>query len=90
MPAIDEVNESNQDNDTQQQSLPTKPTSLVPNRLRCKPPRVTKNRTVEGQIIGSKRDDVKNTSRKIIQSLINQQREQDRNVEQYTNVDSQI
>ena len=49
-----------------------------------------KKRTVEGQLIGSKLNDVKNTSRKRIQSLINQQRKQDRNIEQYTNVDSQI
>ena len=72
MPAINEVNKPNWGYDTQQQSPPTKPTSLVPNRRRCQPPRVEKKRTVEGKLIGSKRNDVKNTSRKIIQSLINQ------------------
>ena len=51
---------------------------------------MAKKRTVEGQLIGSKRNDVKNTSRKRIQSLINQQTEHDRNVALYTNVDSQI
>ena len=51
---------------------------------------MAKKRTVKGQLIGSKRNEVKNTSRKRIQSLINQQRELDRNIEQYTNVDSQI
>ena len=51
---------------------------------------MAKKRTLEGQLIGSKRNDVKNTSQKRIQSLFNQQRERDRNIEQYTNVDSQI
>ena len=90
MPAIHEVNETNRENNTQQQSHTTKPTSLVPNRRRCQPLRVKKKRTVEGQLIGSKRNDAKNTSQKRIQSLINQQRERDCNVEQYTNVDRQI
>ena len=64
MPEIDEVNEPNLDNDTQQQSPTTKITSLVPNRHRCQPPMVAKKRTVEGQLIGSKRNDVKNASQK--------------------------
>ena len=51
---------------------------------------MAKKRTVEGQLIGSKLNDVKNTSRNRIQSLINQQRERYRNIDQYTNVDSQI
>ena len=68
----------------------TTPTSLVPNRRRYQPPRVAKKRTVEGQLIESKRNNVKNISRKIIQSLINQQRERDQNSEQYNNVDIQI
>ena len=49
-----------------------------------------KEHTVEGQLIESKRNDVKNTPRKIIQSLINQQRERYRNIEQYTNIINQI
>ena len=67
MPAVHEVNEPNRENTTQQQSHPTKPTSLVPNRRRCQPPRVAKKHTLERQRIGSKRNDVKNASRKIIQ-----------------------
>ena len=51
---------------------------------------MAKKRTVEGQLIGRKINEVKNTSQKRTQSLINQQRERDRNIEQYTNVDSQI
>ena len=87
MQEINEVNEPNRKNNTQQKYHPTKPTSILPYRRRCQPPRVAKNCTVEGQLIGSKHSNVKNTSR---QSLINQQRERDRNIEQYTNVDSQI
>ena len=71
MPAIHEVNKPNREKNTQQQSHLTKPTSLVPKRRRCQPPRVAKKRTLEEQIIGSKRNGVKNTSRKRIQSLIN-------------------
>ena len=67
MPTINEVNEPNRENVTQQQSPPTKPMILVPYRLRCQPPRVTKKRTVEGQLIGIKRKDAKNTSQKRIQ-----------------------
>ena len=59
MTTIHEVNDPNQENNTQQQSHPTKPTSLVPNQRRCQPPRVSKKRTVDGQLIGSKRNDVK-------------------------------
>ena len=51
---------------------------------------MAKKRTVEGKLIGRKRNDVKNTARKRIRSLINQHRERDRNIEQYTNVDIQI
>ena len=50
---------------------------------------MAKKRTVEGQLIGSKHNDTKNTSRKRIQSLINQHTEQDRNIALYTNVDRQ-
>ena len=46
MPTINEVNEPNRENETQQQSTPTKPTILLPNRRRCQPPRVSKKRTV--------------------------------------------
>ena len=66
MLAIHEVNKPNQENNTQQQSQPTKPTRLVPNRRRYQPPRVAKNRTVKGKLIERKRNDVKNTSRKRI------------------------
>ena len=90
MPTINEVNEPNRDNDTQQQSPPTKHTILRPNLRRCQPPRVVEKRTVEGQLMGSKRNDAKNTSRKRIQSLIIQQKERDCNVELYTYIDSQI
>ena len=90
MPTINEINDPNCKNDTQQKSPPTKPTILLPNRRRCQPPRMAKERTVEGQIIGSKYNDTKNTPRKRIQSLINQQKEQDLNIELYTNADSQI
>ena len=47
-------------------------------------------RTVEGQLIGSKRNNAKNTPRKRIQSLINQQTEQDRIVALRTNVNVHI
>ena len=90
MSAINEVNDPNRENYTQQQSPPTKPTILVSNRRRCQPMRVAKKRTVEGQLIGSKRNDAKNASRKRTQSLINEQKERDRKVELYTNVDIQI
>ena len=89
-PTINEVNDPARENETQQQSPPTKSTILVPNRPRCQPPRVTKRRTVEGKLIGSKRNKANNTSRKRIQSLINQQTERDRNVALYTTVDVQI
>ena len=61
IPAIYEFNDPNRENNTQQQSPPTKPTSLVPNQRGCQPPRVANKRTVEGKIIGSKHNDVKNT-----------------------------
>ena len=47
-------------------------------------------RTVEGQLIVSKRNNAKNTSRKRILSLINQQKERDRSVALHTNVNAQI
>ena len=59
MTAIDAFNEPNWYNDTQQQAPPAKPTILVPNRRQCQPPRVSKKRTVEGKLIGIKRNDVK-------------------------------
>ena len=90
MPTISEVNSPTRENETPQQSPPTNSTILVPNRRWCQPPRVAKTRTVEGQLIKSKHNNAKNTSRKRIQSLINQQTERDRNVALYTNVDIQI
>ena len=63
MSEIHEFNNPNRENDTQQQSPPTKPMSLVPNRRRCQPLRVAKKRTVEGQLIWGKRKNVKHTSR---------------------------
>ena len=90
MPTINEVNDPTRENVTKQQSLHRKSTILVPSQRRYQPPRVAKNGTVEGQLIGSKRNNVKNAPRKRIQSLINQQKERDRNVALYTNVDVQI
>ena len=75
MPKIDEVNDPTCKNETPQQFLPTNSPIQVPTRRRCQPPRMAKTRTVERQLIGSKRNNAKNTLRKRIQSMINQQTE---------------
>ena len=90
MQKINEVNKPTRKNETPQQYPPTKSPIQVPNRRRCQPPRVAKTRTVERQLIGSKRNYSKNTSRKRIQSLINQQTDQYRSVTLHTNVNVQI
>ena len=64
MPTINEVNNPTRENETQQQSPHTKSTILLPSQRQYRPPRVAKNRTVEGQVIGSKLNNVKNKSRK--------------------------
>ena len=69
---ISEVKNPTSENETQQQSPLTKSRILVPHRRWCQPTRVAKNCTLEGKLIGSKCKDAKNTSRKRIQSLINQ------------------
>ena len=63
MPTINEVNEPTGENETPQQFPPTNSTILVPNRHWYQPPRVEKTRTVEGQLIGSKRNNAKNLVR---------------------------
>ena len=90
MPTLDEVNEPTRENKTPQQSPPTNSPIQVPTRRRCQPLRVAKTRTVEGQLIGSKRNNAKNTLQKLIQSLINQQTERDRIVALRTDVNVQI
>ena len=72
MPTINEVNKPTRENETPQQSPTTNSQIQVPNRCWCQPLRVAKTRTVEGQLIVSKHNNAKNTSQKIIQSLINQ------------------
>ena len=90
MPTIDEVNKPTRENETPQQSPSTNSLIQVPTRRRCQPPRVAKTRTVEGQLIGSKRNNAKNTSQKRIQSLINQQIDLDHSVSLRTNANVQI
>ena len=51
---------------------------------------MAKTRTVEGQLIGIKRNNAKNTSQKRIQSLINQQIDLDHSVSLRTNANVQI
>ena len=82
MPKINKVNDPTRINETPQQSPPTN--SLI------QVPRVAKTHTVEGKIIGSKRNNTKNTWRKRIQSLINQHTEQDCSVALHTNISVQI
>ena len=58
---INEVKNSTRENETPQQAPPTNYLIQVPNRIRCQPPRVAKMRTLEGQLIDSKRNNAKNT-----------------------------
>ena len=59
-------------------AFPSKAAEPAPVRQRVQPTRKAKTRTVNGQIIGSRRNNVKVASRKRIQRLIDIQQDQDR------------